>query len=212
MMERGRPDQTVYTFEAPGIAMDYPDAELWTRDYAEARAYARDKGYQVIANEYEWEDSSLIDDFMPVTWTVQAPAVTEGGDVGGDYQAGEAWSVRLASAQVPGAMINLYAFAEALRVNHGMGEVPSGEYCVQVMTEYLTCTDTADPGGTETWSDMVYATRPDVYATTGDADRDARKLAEAYAAHPEAFGWDGEPFWAGRPEIRELPETTEQEN
>ena len=65
-MERGQPDQTVYTFEAgPGVEMAYPDAELWTRDYQEARKYAQEHGYRVIANEYEFEDSELIDDFTP---------------------------------------------------------------------------------------------------------------------------------------------------
>jgi len=65
-MERGQPDQTVYTFEAgPGVTMSYPDDELWTRDYEEARAYAQEKGYQVIGLDYEFEDSELIDDFTP---------------------------------------------------------------------------------------------------------------------------------------------------
>src|SRR6516225_7861901 len=56
------------------------------------------------------------------TWEVQQPAVTAGGDVGGDYQAGEAWSVRLASPEVYGALITVYVFAEALTVNHGHGD------------------------------------------------------------------------------------------
>jgi hypothetical protein len=65
-MERGKPDQTVYTFEAgPGVTMNYPDAELWTRDYQEARKYASDHGYRVIGNDYEFEDSELVDDFTP---------------------------------------------------------------------------------------------------------------------------------------------------
>ena len=65
-MERGRPDITVYTFEAgPGVTLAYPDDELWTRDYAEAVRYAQERGYQVIGNEYAWEDSELVDDFTP---------------------------------------------------------------------------------------------------------------------------------------------------
>jgi hypothetical protein len=65
-MERGRPGQTVYTFEAgAGVTMSYPDDELWTRDYNEARGYAQEKGYRVIGNDYEFEDSELIDDFTP---------------------------------------------------------------------------------------------------------------------------------------------------
>jgi hypothetical protein len=65
-MERGKPDQTVYTFEVPeGKAMTYPDDELWTRDYREADAYAREHGYMLIANEYEFEDSTLEADYTP---------------------------------------------------------------------------------------------------------------------------------------------------
>ena len=67
-MERGKPDMTVYTFEVPadsGRAMDYPDEELWTLDYKEADAYAREKGYLLIENEYEWQDSSMLEDYTP---------------------------------------------------------------------------------------------------------------------------------------------------
>ena len=73
-MQQGRPDQTVYTFEAsPGVTMAYPDDELWTRDYAEARAYAQEKGYKVIGNDYEFEDSELVDDFTPAAECQPSP-------------------------------------------------------------------------------------------------------------------------------------------
>ena len=67
-MERGKPDMTVYTFEVPADSdrvMDYPDEELWTMDYREADAYAREKGYLLIENEYVWEDSNLLEDYTP---------------------------------------------------------------------------------------------------------------------------------------------------
>ena len=130
------------------------------------------------------------------TWDVQQPAVTAGGDVGGDYQAGEAWSVRLASPEVYGALITVYVFAEALTVNHGHGDERSGVYRVTVMTEYLTCTDTGDPGGTETWSDYRYDNNADplAYGSAAEADDAALKLARVYADTPHRFSWDGEPF------------------
>jgi hypothetical protein len=82
-MERGQPDQTVYTFEAgPGVTMSYPDDELWTRDYGEARDYARVKGYQVIGNDYEFEDSELIDDFTPAVECAFCGIVIEKQDTG----------------------------------------------------------------------------------------------------------------------------------
>lgn len=67
-MERGQPDLTVYTFEVPRDSkrvMDYPDAELWTMDLSEAQAYAQKNGYQLIGNDYVWEDSELVEDYTP---------------------------------------------------------------------------------------------------------------------------------------------------
>lgn len=67
-MERGNPNVTVYTFEAgPGGGLQYPDAELWTLDYDEARRYAQQRNYQLIANEYTFEDSELLEDYSPET-------------------------------------------------------------------------------------------------------------------------------------------------
>jgi hypothetical protein len=139
-----------------------------------------------------------------ITWKAQQPAVTGGGDVGGDYQAGEAWSVRLVSDQAPGALIDVYVFAEARLPDQDDG----APYHVQVMTEYLTCTDMNDPGGTETWSDYVYPA-PGGHAGYDDgtgADKAAWNLAAAFAAHPEIFSWDGKPFYQREDKpVMELP-------
>ena len=65
-MERGVPDLTVYTFEVPdGQHMAYPDNELWTLDFNETDAYAREKGYQLIGWDLEMDDSDLIEDYTP---------------------------------------------------------------------------------------------------------------------------------------------------
>jgi hypothetical protein len=132
-----------------------------------------------------------------VKWREDPDGVGPGGDVGGDYQVGEAWSFRLTSEQAPRSLITVYVFAEALRVNHGHGEVPSGEYGVTVMTEYLTCTDVSDPGGTETWSDMDYDTEADplAYDSAEEADKAAKTLAGIWAVNPGRFEWDGKPSW-----------------
>lgn len=50
---------TVYTFEDANGS----EAGWTTGDYREARAYAAKHGYKVIANEYEWTDSEVVDDF-----------------------------------------------------------------------------------------------------------------------------------------------------
>jgi hypothetical protein len=130
-----------------------------------------------------------------VKWREDPDGVGPGGDVGGDYQAGEAWSFRLTSEQAPLSLITVYVFAEALRVNHGDGDEPSGEYGVTVMTEFLTCTDMSDPGGTETWSDCDYDYEADpiAYDSAEEADRAAKALAEIWAVHRDRFEWDGEP-------------------
>lgn len=63
-MNRGKPDQSVFTFELPNKGtMPYPDAELWTRNYVEARSFAEKRGYLLIENTYEWADSELVQDY-----------------------------------------------------------------------------------------------------------------------------------------------------
>ena len=53
---------TLYTFEdADG---DEPTTYT-TRDYVDAKAYAREHGYRVIENRFELADSEMIDDFTP---------------------------------------------------------------------------------------------------------------------------------------------------
>lgn len=52
---------TVYTFEGP---RDNPyTGEYTTQDYQEADRYASVNGYRLIANEYEWADSEMIEDY-----------------------------------------------------------------------------------------------------------------------------------------------------
>lgn len=65
-MERGIPDITVYTFEVrDGREMHYPDAELWTLDYAEADAFAADKGYLLMGMDWGDDAPELIEDYTP---------------------------------------------------------------------------------------------------------------------------------------------------
>lgn len=65
-MERGIPNITVYSFAAaPGRSLNYPDAELWTLDENEARAYAEKNGYQLIGSDCKPDEEELIEDFTP---------------------------------------------------------------------------------------------------------------------------------------------------
>jgi hypothetical protein len=120
-----------------------------------------------------------------VTWHTQEPAVGPGGDVGGDNQAGEAWTVRLLSDDAPLSMITMYFFADRGPEDYG----------VTMMTEFLTCTDVSDPGGTETWSDYDYDYEADplAYDTAEEADEAAKSLAGIWAANPGRHEWDGLP-------------------
>jgi hypothetical protein len=61
-----------------------------------------------------------------------------------------------------------------------------------VQAEFLTCTDPADPGSTETWSDYAYHDEPGTYASDQDADRAARQLAATFPAMAGLVSWDGE--------------------
>jgi hypothetical protein len=130
-------------------------------------------------------------------WTPSG--VGEAGDTGGDYQDGEAWSVRFTRADLPGSLITVSVYAEINRRDGDAGrwrpadrEYPTS---VTVQTEFLTCTDPADPGSTETWSDYTYDD-PDVPGRyryrASDARRAARRLAYRYAAGREPVPeWDG---------------------
>lgn len=124
-----------------------------------------------------------------VTW-VPSP-VEKGGVVGGDG-AGEAVSIQYTSPEVPGALITAYYYTVD-RVLRGWQEEDdeSPRWDVESMTELMICTDPADPGMTEEWSDYTYDTDhyPISFATEAEAEekRDAairRESAEFYA-------WDG---------------------
>jgi len=58
----------VYTFEdKEGNESDYS-----TQDYQEAEEYAKEYGYMIIANIYEWQDSELVKDYTPISEGVKA--------------------------------------------------------------------------------------------------------------------------------------------
>lgn len=50
----------VYTFETDG---DAPASDYRTQDINEARQYARQHRFSLIANQYEWADSELLEDY-----------------------------------------------------------------------------------------------------------------------------------------------------
>lgn len=64
---------TVYSFED----RDGPSGSYTTQDYREAKEFARKNNLRVIANEYEWVDSEMVDDF-----TVPSPCAYCGAYAG----------------------------------------------------------------------------------------------------------------------------------
>jgi hypothetical protein len=71
--------------------------------------------------------------------------VLPGGDIGGDAQVSESFSVRFHYRDRPGAMV-AYCYYAAIDLHH------PATISVERQTEYLVCTDPNDPGGTEVWS------------------------------------------------------------
>lgn len=53
---------SVYAFETHG---DESATEWTTQDFQEAVDYARENGYSLIEREYEYTDSTLVEDFRP---------------------------------------------------------------------------------------------------------------------------------------------------
>lgn len=99
------------------------------------------------------------------TWARDGSEVVPNGDVGGDVQVGGSWAVRFRPdvEPVPGlhAMVTESFFASDLGIDDGQ-ELPADHldhvrFTVTCYTEWLVCSDPGDPGGTEVWSDAVFA-------------------------------------------------------
>jgi hypothetical protein len=121
-------------------------------------------------------------------WQPDGTGVVSAGDIGGDIQAGNSYSLRYVRADMPGSLITVsYYGAE-------YDECP-GEFIVQRQVEWMVCEDPADPGGTEIWSDVAYDDVTEMYLdTAGEADAEARQCVEEDAADGSGyFGWDGQP-------------------
>jgi hypothetical protein len=122
-------------------------------------------------------------------WQPDGTGVQPGGDIGGDIQAGDSYSVRFRNPGLPHAIITYTAYPA------GESGPDSGEFYVQAEIESLTCTDPADPGGTETWSEVEYPPPGDGwYDSVAEAEEAARKDAASYLDYAYCLDWDGEPF------------------
>jgi hypothetical protein len=117
--------------------------------------------------------------------------VVPGGDVGGDYQATESWSVRYRAEEDPTRVVTVYFFGEYL--TPADSEIPetTGVYKVTRMTEATICRDPQQaPGDTEVWSDSRYdEVEAEVRGSLKYVDDAARGWAVLHT--PFLINWDG---------------------
>lgn len=129
-------------------------------------------------------------------WTADGKGVRRAGNVGGDPQVDDAYAAGYYDADRPDneeqAVVIVYFYAiDTWELPWTPG--PADErYAVEMLHEWVRCTDRSDPGGTERWSDVEHHlidgsdTR---YARSGDADRAAYKAACSHRA--AEITWDG---------------------
>jgi hypothetical protein len=112
--------------------------------------------------------------------------VLPGGDVGGDAQLDESFSVRFHHRHQPGAMVT-YTYYAAIDLDD------LTTICVDRQAELLVCTDPADPGGTEVWAEVHHATVQRGLANAEAATTVAKRAAERHLVCDER--WSGRPPW-----------------
>ncbi len=112
--------------------------------------------------------------------------VLPGGDVGGDAQLDESFSVRFHHRHRPGALVTVRYYA-ALDLDD------LTTIYVERQTELLACTDPADPGSTEVWSDYRYEAVQRGFGSVEAATAAAKQAAAAHMACDE--DWSGQPPW-----------------
>jgi hypothetical protein len=108
------------------------------------------------------------------------------GDVGGDAQLDEAFSVRFHHRELPGALVT-YRYYAAVDLDD------LTTIYVERQTEHMVCTDPVDPGSTEVWSDYRCEPLRRGFGSVEAATVAARRAAEAHLVCDE--DWSGRPPW-----------------
>lgn len=118
------------------------------------------------------------------TWKPDGEVEPGGDGIGGDIQAGQAWSVRYHNTDDRDAdehaVVTVYYYAVSQ---------PTGEYGIECQEELTLCTDPFRPGDTEIWADARYTHEPDTYTDLADATKAARRFAERHRGTNVA--WEG---------------------
>lgn len=143
-------------------------------------------------------------------WERQDTGVGIGGDVGGDWQVGEAYCrtyVHTDRYPPDAARVTIYLYAANLRGDKGCPP----RYGIVRQTELMVCSNASDPD-TETWCDYTYEHLDDPtgaglwrgsmhnldgvveYTSAEEAEQMARALAARHTA--DDIDWDGRPPWS----------------
>lgn len=129
---------------------------------------------------------------MNATWEPAADDHMYDGDVGGDAQATRSFDRRYYHKELPGSLVTVYFYGVDLRIIDGEAthfhEPP--RYAVGIQHELTKCTDPANPGYSESWSDAVYEEdRSRTFTDLDEVTAAARRAAEQYTA--ARIPWDG---------------------
>lgn len=130
------------------------------------------------------------------TWVCdqQGGGVLPGGDVGGDRQASDSFSVRFHHHDHSGVLVTYSYYA-------AVDEQNPAAITVERETEFMVCTDSVDPGGSEVWSAYRWTALQGGFGTVQAASDAALHAAQDHLACEEP--WSGRPPWI--PEHQEEP-------
>jgi hypothetical protein len=134
-----------------------------------------------ISNHRAQDQAVTVEDRPTWVRDQRGGGVLPGGDVGGDVQVSESFSVRFHHRDRPEVMVTYcyYATVEP--------DVPA-KIVVERQTEYLVCTDPNDPGGSEIWSAYRWTALPGGFANVQAAADAANHAAQRHLVCKEFVG------------------------
>lgn len=127
-----------------------------------------------------------------ITWKREG-GITAGGDVGGDEQAGECYTARYLSREVPDGVIDVHCY-----VLGPCEDTPLQPWAIRWAATYTLCTDTGRPGDTETWSEVIYRRHQWTVPASSENETNAAALRALRTLEASWLTWEG------APDVREL--------
>ena len=126
---------------------------------------------------------------MVSTWIKEDPAVAHGGDVGGDYQATRAFSVRWRAERDHTRVVTAWFYG----INPNANETTSEPYYeVECQLEYTVLADSADMDSAR-WTECSYREITGIHTDTATAEKSAHYWAENMTG--EDIEWNGKLPW-----------------